>query len=245
MTSAEGMPTGYINFRDLGGHAAPDGHVRYGRVYRSDSLAHCDDADVEHLVGERGIRTVVDLRHQTETDAFPLVGLRAAGVTVHPVSLIDPARPSLLPDDPSQITLSAMYCEMLADAGDRVIEAVRLVGTPGNHPVVFMCSAGKDRTGVLAALLLGLLGVADDAIVADYEATQHSLELMVERARARNAGAPRPELAHLLTADAENIRPAIDWVHAHHGSYAGYAQANGYTQGEIDTLRASLVEPPD
>jgi protein-tyrosine phosphatase len=242
MTTADGRPTGYINFRDLGGHTTPDGTVRYRLVYRSDSLAHCDDGDVAHLVDERGIRTVVDLRHQTEIDAFPLAGLRGAGVEVHAVSLLDPSQPSVLPDDPALLTLSALYCEMLANAGNRIVDALRLVAARDNQPVVFMCSAGKDRTGILAALLLGLLGVDDDDVVADYERTTESLPLMVSRAEAR-AGTIRPELAHLLSADAENIRAAIDWLRAEHGSYEGYATAHGYTQQEIATLRARLLEP--
>jgi protein-tyrosine phosphatase len=237
------MPTGYINFRDLGGHATPEGRVRHRLVYRSDSLAHCDDADVAHLVGERGIRTVVDLRHQTEIDAYPLSGLRDAGVIVHSVSLLDPSRPSVLPDDPTLLTLSALYCDMLATAGDRIIDAVRLVTAGASQPVVFMCSAGKDRTGLLAALLLGLLGVADDDIVADYERTGDSLELMRRRAEARSSAAIRPELAHLLSADAENIRAALDWLHAEHGTYVAYAAAHGYQAPELAAMRTSLVEP--
>ena len=84
--------SGIVNFRDLGGHATPDGPVRTGRVFRSDSLAHVDAADVEHLVEERGVRTVVDLRGATEVDAYPNHPMRDAGATIHHVPLIDPAK---------------------------------------------------------------------------------------------------------------------------------------------------------
>ena len=84
--------SGYVNFRDLGGHHTPDGPVRSGRVYRSDSLAHVNAADVEHLVDERGVRTVVDLRGVTEVDAYPNHPMREAGATIEHVPLIDPAK---------------------------------------------------------------------------------------------------------------------------------------------------------
>ena len=71
--------SGIVNFRDLGGHATPDGPVRTGRVFRSDSLAHVDAADVEHLVEERGVRTVVDLRGATEVDMVVDLGSVLAG----------------------------------------------------------------------------------------------------------------------------------------------------------------------
>jgi hypothetical protein len=70
----------YVNFRDLGGHPTRSGAVRRGRLFRSDSLAHCDASDIEHLVTTHGVRTVVDLRDHLVGGAFELGGQFLGGV---------------------------------------------------------------------------------------------------------------------------------------------------------------------
>jgi len=84
--------SGLVNFRDLGGHPTRRGVTRSGRVFRSDSLAHAAPDDVVHLVEERGVHTVVDLRGSAEVDAFPNQPMADAGVTIHHVPLIDPEK---------------------------------------------------------------------------------------------------------------------------------------------------------
>src|SRR5438270_6646136 len=163
--------TGYVNFRDLGGHVTPEGRVRTGLVYRSDSLAHVEPSDVEHLVDGRGITTVVDLRREHEVEASPLDVLERAGVRVVHVSLIDPAVPVLQTSDIVDGTLADRYVSILQASGPQFVSVLRMVADPGNHPVVFQCAAGKDRTGLVAAIILALLDVDDNTITADYAAT--------------------------------------------------------------------------
>lgn len=235
--------TGYVNFRDLGGHSTPDGRVHTGKLFRSDSLAHVDDRDIDHLVGNLGIRNAIDLRHDVEIQDYPLDTLSAAGVHIHHIPLFDPSRPSILPDDVASLTLAKIYRDLLENVGARLVDALRVASEELTEPVVFMCSAGKDRTGVLAALVLGLCGVSDTDIVADYAATGTAVEQIVARARARGSSAAAVGLEHLLYAEAENMEGTLEWLHTTYGGFEPWAVKNGYTENEIAALRATLVEP--
>ena len=126
----------------------PDGPVRHGRVFRSDSLAHVNAADVEHLVEERGVRTVVDLRGATEVDAYPNHPMRDAGATIHHVPLIDPAKREQSGFEWETMTLVDLYRFILMSAGPQFVEVMQVIAEPANHPLVFHCAAGKDRAGL-------------------------------------------------------------------------------------------------
>ena len=147
-------------------------------MYRSDTLSHVDDAEVEHLVERLGIRTIIDLRHENEILAMPLSSLEAAGVSVHHVPLVDPAQPSWQPLEASA-TLGERYEFILGTAGSQFVVALRLIAEAGHRPLVFQCMAGKDRTGLLAALLLGLLGASQETIVADYARSSDAIPAML------------------------------------------------------------------
>jgi protein-tyrosine phosphatase len=232
--------TGYVNFRDLGGHATPEGPVRFGRVFRSDSLAHVEEADLVHLVEKRGIATVIDLRREHEVEASPLDALQSAGVRVVHVSLIDPAVTPIQSGD-IEGTLAERYTAILATSGRQFVEVVRVIADARHHPVVFQCAAGKDRTGLVAAMILGLLGVDDTAIAADYAASAAVIDALLARlhARAPDRDPPGPRI---MSAEASTMRTALDWLRDSHGSIEAYTRAHGLTDTEIDALREELIE---
>lgn len=234
--------TGYVNFRDVGGHRAADGTVRTGRVFRSDSLAHCDASDVERLVGSHHVRTVIDLRRDHEVEVAPLDGLRSAGVRVEHLALIDPAVPALETPDLVDATLGERYASILHTSGAQFVSVLRHIADETNHPLVFQCAAGKDRTGLVAAILLQILGVDDDTITADYAHTAVVIDVLLARfaARAPDREPPGPRI---MSAEASTIQAALDWIREHHGDAEGYALAHGLTAGEVSALRTSLVAP--
>jgi protein-tyrosine phosphatase len=235
--------SGIVNFRDLGGHATPDGPVRHGRVFRSDSLAHVNAADVEHLVEERGVRTVVDLRGATEVDAYPNHPMRNAGATINHVPLIDPAKREQSGFEWETMTLVDLYRFILMSAGPQFVEVMQVIAEPANHPVVFHCAAGKDRAGLIAATVLGLLRVDDEEIVADYAQTSAALDELRARAQRRAEGTGRPPADRFMTADAETMREALAWLRAEHGGFEPYMLSHGFTAGEVALMRTSLIEP--
>ncbi len=236
--------TGLVNFRDLGGHRTPSGVVRHDRVYRSDSLAHVRAEDVEHLIDERGIRTVVDLRGATEVDAYPNHPMREAGATIHHIPLIDPARREHSDIDWENLTLVDLYRFILETSGPRFVEAMQIIAEPANHPLVFHCAAGKDRAGLIAATVLALLQVSDDEIVEDYAQTSAAIDALRARAHARAADTGRPPADRFMTAEAETMRETLEWLQREHGGFEEYVLGHGLAAGEIVTLRASMIEAP-
>ena len=233
--------TGYLNFRDVGGHATPNGTVRYEQVYRSDTLSHCNPDEIAHLVEARGVRAIIDLRHGDEIASTPLTTLEAAGVTVHHVPLVDPARSNWQPLEASA-SLGERYEFMLETAGDQFTAALRLIADDSQRPVVFQCMAGKDRTGLLAAVLLGLLGVDDETIAMDYARTSEALPAMMARWEARGSTYDPEVIRPYLTADAATMHHALGAIRKGHGTIERYTLDHGLSPDEISALRAKLID---
>jgi len=240
---------GPANFRDVGGYETRDGRsVRVGRVYRSDSLSYMTDADVRHCVDELGLHTVIDLRAGHEVDQFSHGPLEATGVRFLHRPVVDETRREHIvrePDAPAPELMSpaAIYLMMLERFADRLTDVVRLIADPSNHPVVFHCAAGKDRTGIVAALVLGVLGVDHATIVDDYVLTAANMPLLVERHRA--VAAERGVEAEVgdphFAAEAEAMRDVLIGLDDRHGGVEAYLLANGLEPEAIATLRTTLL----
>ena len=247
---------GPANFRDLGGYPTVDGrHLRSGRVFRSDSLSHMSDDDVRHVAEELGVVTVVDLRARHEVETFGHGPLGTRGVIVHHLPIVDETRREHTAGDatddatqgridPATMGLDRIYALMLGRFGDRFVAVLRIVADPANQPVVFHCAAGKDRTGLTAALLLGALGVDDDVIAADYAITAEHMDELLLRHRARaDVSSEMAEVSEsLFAAEASVMRAVLADIRATHGSAADYLLAHGLEPAAIDALRASLLE---
>jgi protein-tyrosine phosphatase len=168
--------------------------------------------------------------------------MRDAGATIHHVPLIDPAKREQSGFEWETMSLVDLYRFILMSAGPQFVEVLQVVAEPANHPVVFHCAAGKDRAGLIAATVLGLLRVDDEEIVADYAQTAAALEELRARAQRRAEGTGRPPADRFMTADAETMREALAWLRAEHGGFEPYMLSHGLTAGEIELLRRSLVE---
>jgi protein-tyrosine phosphatase len=237
---------GPANFRDLGGYPTRDGRtVRSGRVFRSDSLSHLSEADVSRLVDDLGLVTVADLRAPNEIATYGHAPLGGRGVTVHHLPIVDETRRTR--DDADRHLASRpmaeIYTVMLERFADRFVAVLRVVAEPANQPVVFHCAAGKDRTGLVAALLLGVLGVADDVIALDYATTAEHLDELLTRQRARGPAGDETASVDpaLLTAEAHVMREVLSRLTASHGSVDEYALAHGLDERDVASLRTSLL----
>jgi protein-tyrosine phosphatase len=186
---------------------------------------------------------VVDHRGAAEVDAYPNDPLRNAGATIHHVPLFDPAQPPPSSLDWHDATLADLYRLILDHAGPRFVEVLQLIAEPANQPLVFHCAAGKDRTGLIAAMVLSLLAVDEEVIVDDYARTDDAIEHLISRARDRAAAVGRAPADRFMRAEAGTMRETLASVRADHGGFEAYVLAHGFTAGELDLLRASLVEP--
>lgn len=243
---------GPANFRDLGGYRAGAHRLRRGRVFRSDSLSRMTEADVRHVVDELGVVTVVDLRAGHEVESYGHGPLGSEGVLVHHLPIADETRPERIerpPDapDPSTLTLDRIYLLMLDRYADRFVRVLRTLADDANHPIVFHCAAGKDRTGLVAALLLSLLGVDDETVAADYALTSEHIDELVDRHRAQadaTGGTVEVDDA-FLTAEALVMRTVLAEMRDRYGSAEAYLQSHGLEPEASTALRASLLELVD
>ena len=190
------------NFRDLGGYPTTDGRVtRWRRLFRADGLYRLTPEDLE-VVRELGIHTVLDLRTPNELVERGRFPVEDHPVDFHHLPMIDviwdPA--AFDASQPPADFLLDMYRFMLESAEVRVAKAFQVLAMPGALPAVFHCAAGKDRTGIMAGLVLSSLGVSDADVVADYALTDrgdgplHGLGRAGQPRVARPAGQPARSL---------------------------------------------------
>ena len=233
-TALEGLE-GLVNFRDLGGLPAAGGLVRPGLLFRSDSLAYATPADVARLVGVLRVATVIDLRGEHEVAQLGRGRFADTPVDYYPAPIADVSGA----DD-----LVGHYLAMLDEKGDVLAGTVRLLTRPHALPAVFHCEAGCDRTGVLAAVLLGLLGVPDDVIAADYAATAAAMPTIHERVRLvvdRLGLPPRPPSVLVWEPEAAMMARTLELVRDRWGGMDGWADAHGLRPSDQASLRATLV----
>jgi hypothetical protein len=235
---------GCCNFRDVGGHRTIDGgQIRSRRLFRSDSLAEASPTDCERL--ERvGLRTVIDLR---DTGEAAFAGRYPGRVdTYHHLPLGNPMHDAPIRwSDPMEV--ARRYYDLMVDGGDAIAEVFAVLTDPSTYPVVVHCSVGKDRTGIVIALVLSALGVADDDVAGDYAASGLGAARLVARLRARlgdEAHLLEPALPVLLSAEPQSMRHFLGLVRDEHGSAHGYVESLGLASA-TGFVKAALVEPAD
>lgn len=235
------------NFRDLGGYPTVDGGTtRWRRLFRADGLYRLTDADVE-VVRQLGVRTVIDLRSDGELAERGTFPVEQHSVSFHHVPVIDTSWSAIDAEGEHDAAdfLERAYLAMLDEGEERLAEALVTLAAAEALPAVFHCAAGKDRTGMLAMLVLGCLGVPDEYIIADYALTEEGMQRMLMWAQRQ-----QPELFQRLStgpvifsaAVPEAMHRMIGHVRARYGDIGTFVRAIGVPTEVIDHLRAELVE---
>lgn len=235
-----------FNVRDLGGLRGRSGQtIRWRSVYRADGLHRADADDLERL-GWLGLATVVDLRTPAEVaeSRFPADRL-AVGWHHQPLIETTWHEAGLVPEIEGDTVgfLFERYCEMLDAGGPAIAATLDILARP-SQPLVFHCAAGKDRTGVMAAVLLGLLGVHDDDIVEDYTmslAAMRSMTAWLTTNRPDVAEAMADRAAFEMAAPPEVMRLLLGHVREEHGSMVGYVRSIGVPFPVVEELHHRLL----
>jgi protein-tyrosine phosphatase len=233
-----------FNFRDLGGYETIDeGQVRWGAVYRSDALHRLTDADLEVAFG-LGLRTVIDLRSSEELDKHGRFA-HADEVAFHhlPFFEADSVPFKCAERDDPEPPPGVEYVAIATNARRSIAAAFRVIAE-GDYALVFHCGAGKDRAGILAALVLSSLGVPDESIVADYHLSERALAptLAWAEANAPDMAEQMTALPHwLLRAPVQVMQAFLQILRDRHGSIDGYLADAGVEPPVLDALRGRLL----
>ena len=236
------------NFRDLGGYATADGRsTRWRTLFRSDGLYRLRGADDMSRVRQLGLKSVIDLRterEQREQGIFPTDDIE---VTFHHLSIVDVTwSDTETPEFNDEVEFLVWgYRDMLEIGSSRFADAMHVLAQTDSLPAVFHCAAGKDRTGVLAALLLSSLGVDDAHICADYGLTQDAMQRTIAWSKVH-----RPELAEryatipkaYLAADPRAMQIILAELAQRHGSVRNYVREIGVADNTVDALSNLLLE---
>lgn len=248
MIESASRPADLVNFRDLGGMQAGDRRrTRRGLVFRSESVAHVTAADAEVLCGALRIGNVIDLRSALEVAGAAPWWTQRPGVDYLNLPFsdgFDDVSQSLSPEDLRDLVWQKYETYLERSGGNirRALESVAESAADG-VPTIFGCTYGKDRTGVLAALLLDLLGVSRADIVADYLATQPVMGTLMERMKSDPVHGPRIAMVpeEVYQARQHTIETFLANLETKGGA-AAWTRSQGMSDEVVGLLRRSLLE---
>lgn len=249
-----------LNFRELGGYKAAEGRlIRRGLLYRSGALGECSPEEIRLLAGKR-IRTILDLRSEAEAAAFPdpvpagadyirisaMVDEKGEDINYSPSALI---RTALQQKGRDKVEAVARLCYEIIPFGNLAYRKMFELMLEGSVPMVIHCTAGKDRTGVAAMLILLALGSDEDTIVQDYMLTNTFRRKRLER-RFRSAGVLgmlSRNLHTFLTIQEgvmeSGIRTSLETIHARYDSVEDFFLAEySLDRAALDRLRKLYTE---
>lgn len=239
---------GAHNVRDLGGcPLLSGGATRWRSVLRGDSLLHLVPEAQARLV-ELGLRTVIDLRTSRELERNPNPFAGHPQIAYHNISLFSALAPvQVLIADGKPYDLPARYRQAVDFCQKQIAEVITSVAEAREGAVLFHCSVGKDRTGVIAAILLSYVGVAPETVIGDYALSASAEALLMKYREKSLAQGVAPDLTEAsLACEPQTMRDMLLHIEAEHGGAANYLAKIGLRDGVLSKLRARLVaaQPP-
>jgi protein-tyrosine phosphatase len=224
---------GALNARDLGGYASADGsHVKWGMIFRTGDLNELTDTDL-HYLGQIPIKTTIDFRDSSEIvsapDKVPASLVNQFFLPIQPGNITD--FNEITPEVAPQILVDINKM-LVSDFQSEYKAFFQLLMNENYVPLLFHCSAGKDRTGFGAALFLASLGVDKETIIQDYLLSKKQVE-----EKYSGFVAKKPVLEPLMTVKREYIEAALDLIDKEYGGMENYLTR--YLQ--VDTLKMRKI----
>jgi protein-tyrosine phosphatase len=237
-------PEKLANFRDLGATRLAEGKIKRGKLFRSDDLANID-LDEAQRVAAYGVGLIIDLRSASEAAASgrgPLGDFEIDYLNIPLMS--EAAAPHKLFEHKTQGGISCeqmgyWYHALLETASGTLVHALEHIAS-AEKPVVFHCVAGKDRTGLLAMVILDILGASQQDSINDYMLTQQVMPSILKRMEFSQSDYSREDFAKagaMLTAQPESAQRFFDILNSSHQSITGILQTAGLSVETIQLLR--------
>jgi protein-tyrosine phosphatase len=236
---------GCVNVRDLGGHPTAEGWTRWGAIVRADSVRKLTDTGWRDLVGH-GVSTIVDLRMHEELEADPPAELPVGVVHGNLFGGAPPDYNELLDElsdaAPSEAEATkAVYLDFLERFAPNVAAAFRAIADAPEGAVLVHCQGGKDRTGLVVAMLLSLAGVPRDEVVADYAISERNLaERTAEWIAEAESDEDRERRRQIGLCPPDAMRGVLEELDRRHGGVREYLLTAGATNDELDRAVAKL-----
>ena len=231
---------GISNLRDVGGYATVDGrYTRWRTLFRSGCVDRLSLSGQEWLVEHAGLRTVIDLRQDDEIVSRPNVFANSTRVRYRRVPLFDGP-----PPDDAPVPLEVGYWRMLEQRHARMRAVFEELLEPGALPALIQCYAGKDRTGMVVALILEAIGVPRATVAADYALSAACLgQEFVDETRAwlTERGWSWETYGHLCGSPAELMLDVLAGVDSRFGGVASYLASIGVPPADVQALRERLT----
>lgn len=235
---------GTHNIRDLGGYATARGTtIPPRRFLRADCLHRLGVGGTDRLIDE-GLCRVIDLRTKHEVTTAPSFFADLAEVEYINLPLFDDLSPAALASVDAQHAhpLVPFYISALETRGSAVCDILTHISHVQKGAVLFNCTAGKDRTGIIAALLLGLAGVSDADIIDDYVLTEQMIPDLVAEflSISRENGGDVERYATLLQSPADTMEKMLSHIRVKYGSVEGYVKGTGLARDDLFRLTDQL-----
>ena len=231
---------GSDNTRDLGGYKTIDGGTTaYRRLVRSDSLEELTDADIE-ILREYGVGCCIDFRTANTCEKHPSALSHVDGIDYYNLPIDDHIGNGDLAALAQYKDMGDLYIEFLERNKPELRTALRLILQHQNQVTLYHCTAGKDRTGLLSMLLLGLAGVPEEMILADYQVTEHYMMVKFARMRKFLEQYHQKIPEYCFSSAPEQMKKAMAYLTAKYGNVERYVRSIGMSEEECEKLKSVL-----
>ncbi|MBO5859484.1 MAG: tyrosine-protein phosphatase [Clostridia bacterium] len=224
-----------INCRDLGGYVCDGGVTKYGIALRAGVMRDPDEKDLANLE-KFGVKTIIDLRGIEEAECMPSYFKDNSDYSYYHYPLLE-ANPAMAK---SKAPMSDLYMDCLKNYSENVAAVMKLIASL-DEPFMFHCFCGKDRTGMVSALLLSAAGVCKEDIIADYEVSYTYIKPFIHREIENKSGLIWEGSYERFYSYGENMEIILDFIDKEFGGVVGYLRRIGLSEQEIEALRCKLV----
>ncbi len=229
--------SGCMNLRELGGYQTTDGkQTKWQTLFRSDSLHQLPKSSQQQVI-DYGIKTIIDLRSnfELETETYPLSQRTEIQYFNFPLIAEDQRNIIAAIKHQSLLELNTFLLKERSQVIKTILETIATTSTP----VVIHCAVGKDRTGIISALLLAIAGVSPETIAQDYNLSDAYLAPLYEELRPQ---AEQENFTHLLSSPVQTMIDIFQYLDTNYGGLEGYLEQIGIGNNICDRLRKNLID---